>query len=72
VSKSNQIFEETYKTVISEISVGKRYFSFSYLLYRNGKLVADSTYSSSHTRSPSFMRKTLRNGYASDLVLESI
>jgi len=72
MSESNQIFEETYKTVISGISVGKRYFSFSYQLYRNGKLIADSTYDSSHSRSPAFMRKALRNGYASEIVLERI
>ena len=60
---------ETFKVVIWNISVGKRYYSFEYELFRNDKLIQDDHYSNSHSRSPAFMRKILRNGHAAELVL---
>jgi len=62
---------ETIKIETSHVIVGRKFFSFRYKAWRNGKLVLEDTYDSSHSRSPAYMRKELTTGYATDLVLEN-
>lgn len=72
MKKKVEKYTENFKIEISKISVGKRYYSFNYSLFRNGVLVKKDDYASSHERSPQTMRKYLRNGYAAELVLERL
>lgn len=52
--------------------VSKRTFSFDYDVERNGySLISQAHYNSSHSRSPTTMRKYLEQGYATEIVLES-
>ena len=57
---------------IKNIKVGKRYYSFDYKVKFNGKLLDENSYSSSHSRSDSYMRKELKKDYAVMLVLQQI
>jgi len=63
--------KETIKAEIWDIKVGKKYYSFKYRVNRNGKWTPEYNYDSSHSRSPSTMRKYLRNGGAVDIIMES-
>ena len=51
-------------------SAGKRFFSFDFTLKRNGKLIKKDCYASSDCRSASTIRKWLRAGWGTELVLE--
>lgn len=62
---------ETIKVETNNVKVGKRYFSFDYKVWRNRKLVSEGNYDSSHSRSPSFMRKVLKNGHATEIILSN-
>lgn len=63
---------EHIKVVTYNYRVGKRSFSFDYDLERNGyELAKCNHYNSTHTRSPSTIRKYLENGYATELVLQN-
>lgn len=72
MNKTVKKYTENFKIEISKISVGKRYYSFNYILFRNGVLIKKDEYASTHSRSPQTMRKYLRNGYAAELVLERL
>lgn len=51
--------------------VGKRYYSFNYDLVQNGELIiSKELYHSSHTRSPSTIKRLLQNGWGTELVLD--
>lgn len=65
-------FSETIKVEIRHLRVGKKDFSFEYTVFRNGKHFDSAVYHSSHSRSPSYLRKHLKEGYAVNLVLERI
>jgi hypothetical protein len=67
--KKTQITQETIQVMVWDIVVGKRYYSFHYRFYRDGKWTGGQ-YDSSHSRSPATIRKLLKNGYAIDIVLE--
>ena len=62
--------KETIKAEVWDITVGKRYYSFWYRTYRNGKWSKKFAYDSSHSRSPSTMRKYLKNGGAVNIIME--
>lgn len=70
--KPKKIITENFKVSVWNITVGKRYFSFEWRAWRNGKLLDEGKYDTSHSRSPAFMRKILRNGHAVEIVLERI
>ena len=57
---------------IDRIAVGKRFFSFWYEIKENGKVLENGEYSSDHTRSPTSMRKWLRNHYAVEIIMQKI
>ena len=55
---------------VDNIIVGKRYYSFNYRLFINNKLVKDTTFDTSHSRSPNSIRKWLKKDWAYDLILQ--
>lgn len=61
---------EHIKVTTYNYRVGRRTFSFDYELERNGEMVTKERYSSTHTRSPSTIRKYLERGYGTELVLQ--
>lgn len=63
---------DSLKVITSDHKVGKKYFSFNYKIFANGKIYGTGSYDSSHSRSPSTIRKYLKEGYAANLVLESV
>jgi len=67
-----KVFSETFKIEIKHLRVGKKDFSFEYTIFRNGKHIDSAVYHSTHTRSPSYLRKHLRDWYAVNLALERI
>ena len=60
------------KIEIDNISVGRRYFSFDYKVFENGKIKEKGQYDSSHSRSHTAMRKWLRTYYAYELIMQKI
>jgi len=65
-----KVKKETIKVQTSNYRVGKRTFSFDYKLYRNGVLIQEGHYNSTHIRAPQTIKKYLENGYATELVLQ--
>lgn len=62
---------EHIRVVTYNFKVGKRTFSFDYDLERNGIKVRTEHYNSSHSRSPTTIRKLLSEGYGTELVLQN-
>jgi hypothetical protein len=72
---------EFIRVEVTNISVGRRFFSFDYRVHRNKKLLTTDGhcvndqwdhYDSSHSRSHTTMRKLLKSGYATELVLQRL
>lgn len=61
---------EHIKVSTSNHKVGKRYFSFDYELKRNGVTIDKGHYSNSHSRAPQTIRRYLKSGYATELILQ--
>jgi len=57
---------------IDNIKVGRRYYSFDYKFWNNGKLIEEGSYDRSHSRSPNSIRKWLKDHWAYEIVLEKI
>ena len=67
---------EKFEIAVSNIVVGKKHYSFDYVIYRtrlNGHLERnEGKYDGSHSRAPQTMRKYLREGGAVELALDRI
>lgn len=61
--------KETIKIETKNVKVGKRYWSFDYKVWRNGKPICKGNLDSSHSRSPKFMRNYLKTGGATEQVI---
>lgn len=60
---------ERFKITTYNFKVSKRTFSFDYQIERNGKVVEEQHYNSSHSRAPQTIKKYLEQGYATEIVL---
>lgn len=54
------------------VYVNRDIFCFAYQAWINGKPTKRKTYSSRHTRSVAFIKKSLKNGFARELVLQQL
>lgn len=61
--------KETFKVEINDLVVGKIWYSFGYTIWRNGVIVIENIYNSSHSRSRNTMVRFLKNGGAVELAL---
>ncbi len=55
---------------VYRVKVSKKYFSFNYRFWRNGKLVTTATFDSSHSRAPATIKRLLSKGWGTELVLQ--
>jgi len=68
------MLEQDIKLQVFDIKVEYNYFSFNYKVFVNGKLNKQDNFSSSHIHNDNLVgfEKTLKDGYAFQLILESI
>lgn len=61
---------ETFIVNTSNFIIGKRSYSFTYELFRNGKRIACEKYDATHTRHRETIKRYLMDGGAAELVLQ--
>lgn len=68
------IIKDTYEVEISEIEVDSRYYSFYYIVKKNGKVIAANEYQNDHAweGEEDYFKETLIEGEASKIALEEI
>jgi len=62
--------KEIIEVETGNFKVGKKYYSFDYKIWRNGKIWDSGWYDSSHSRSATSIRKWLKDGWATEIIIE--
>lgn len=71
-TNKDMVWSKKLDIIISNIKVGKKYYSFDYVFKENGVITDKGNHDASHSRSPQYMRKHLKAGYAIELIMQKI